>query len=149
MRDSGYPASVVRAVLAHNAHNPFVAQNTAGALANATQLPSWEQLLDAYARCVRITRKETETYTVDPSAFVEDAERALYTDYQEAATKTDGTVEAFVEQVRYLEPAINDFFDSVLVMVDDVAVRQNRLGLLQAIAALTDGIADLSELEGF
>jgi glycyl-tRNA synthetase len=37
----------------------------------------------------------------------------------------------------------------VLVMDEDQAVRENRLALLQHIANLTQGIADLSELEGF
>jgi glycyl-tRNA synthetase len=34
-------------------------------------------------------------------------------------------------------------------MAEEPAVRQNRLGLLQRIAALADGVADLSKLEGF
>jgi glycyl-tRNA synthetase len=37
----------------------------------------------------------------------------------------------------------------VLVMAEDSAVRSNRLGLLQRVAALSRGIADLSKLEGF
>jgi glycyl-tRNA synthetase len=46
-------------------------------------------------------------------------------------------------------PAINRFFDDVLVMAEDRALRENRLALLQRIAALTSGIADLQVLEGF
>jgi glycyl-tRNA synthetase beta subunit len=37
----------------------------------------------------------------------------------------------------------------VLVMADDPAVRQARLGLVQRVAALANGIADLSQLQGF
>jgi glycyl-tRNA synthetase len=37
----------------------------------------------------------------------------------------------------------------VLVMDDDKAIRENRLALLQRIAALADGVADMSKLEGF
>jgi glycyl-tRNA synthetase len=48
-----------------------------------------------------------------------------------------------------LIPPINRFFDDVLVMDEDLQVRANRLGLLQAIAALADGVADMSRLEGF
>jgi glycyl-tRNA synthetase len=46
-------------------------------------------------------------------------------------------------------PVINRFFDEVLVMVEDEKIRQNRLGMLQRIATLTDGIMDMSFLEGF
>ena len=44
---------------------------------------------------------------------------------------------------------INRFFTDVLVMAEDPAVRQARLALVQRIAALPDGIADLSQLQGF
>ena len=36
-----------------------------------------------------------------------------------------------------------------LVMADDLAVRKNRLGMLQRIADLAQGVADFSKLEGF
>jgi glycyl-tRNA synthetase len=37
----------------------------------------------------------------------------------------------------------------VLVMAEDKKVKENRLGLLQRIASLSNGIADLSNLDGF
>jgi glycyl-tRNA synthetase beta subunit len=46
-------------------------------------------------------------------------------------------------------PAISTFFDEVLVMAEDPALRANRLGLLQGIAGLAKGVADFSKLEGF
>jgi glycyl-tRNA synthetase beta subunit len=61
----------------------------------------------------------------------------------------DGMVEGLVASLRVLEPDIGRFFDAVLVMDEDTAVRQNRLALLQQIAYLAKGIADLSQLEGF
>jgi glycyl-tRNA synthetase beta subunit len=47
-----------------------------------------------------------------------------------------------------IEP-INTFFDEVLVMTEDKALRENRLALLQHIAGLTEGIVDLTKVEGF
>ena len=41
------------------------------------------------------------------------------------------------------------FFETVMVNAEDPAVRQNRLGLMQAISALQSGRVDLSELVGF
>ncbi|MBA3870903.1 MAG: hypothetical protein H0X30_17310 [Anaerolineae bacterium] len=46
-------------------------------------------------------------------------------------------------------PAITDFFNKVMVNVEDQAVRKNRIGLLQAISAMQHGRADLSHLSGF
>ncbi len=46
-------------------------------------------------------------------------------------------------------PSVNEFFDKVLVMADDKILKENRLGLLQKISGLANGVADLSKLEGF
>ena len=55
----------------------------------------------------------------------------------------------FLNAVTAMIPAVDQFFEDVLVMVDDEALRRNRLALLQGIAALADGVADMSRLEGF
>ncbi len=57
----------------------------------------------------------------------------------------DDLLNAFLPMI----PAVNRFFDEVLVMAEDEQVRSNRLGLLQRIANLTKGVVDLSYLEGF
>ena len=46
-------------------------------------------------------------------------------------------------------PAIDNFFEDVLVMAEHQNVRDNRLALLQRIANLAEGVADMSKLEGF
>jgi glycyl-tRNA synthetase len=56
---------------------------------------------------------------------------------------------ALIASLRGLVPAINRFFDDILVMAEDTQTRENRLALLQRIANLAEGMADLSELEGF
>ena len=66
-----------------------------------------------------------------------------------AQSSTFEEVDAFLNSVVKLIPAINEFFDNVLVMADDKILRENRLGMVQKIASLADGIADLSKLEGF
>jgi glycyl-tRNA synthetase beta chain len=58
-------------------------------------------------------------------------------------------VPALCKALAALEPVITSFFKNVLVMDDDLDIRQNRLALLQAISKLAVGIADLSQLEGF
>ena len=60
-----------------------------------------------------------------------------------------GDLDGFFHVFDPLIPLITDFFDNVLVMDEDLALRENRLGLLQMIAGLADGILDLTRLEGF
>ena len=149
LRDAGYSASVVKAVLAEQTHDPYVATRAAAALAEAIQSPDWETLLNAYARCVRITRPLKETYALRPGDLRLPEEQALAAALVEAEAAKDGTVETFVASLRALEAPITRLFDAVLIMDDDAAVRENRLALLQRVAGLAGGVADLSVLEGF
>jgi glycyl-tRNA synthetase len=149
LREQGHSPFVVKAILAELGHNPYVAAQTAVALSQAIASDEWPELLDAYARCVRITRKLTEQFALNPAAAILPAEKQLLAAYQQAASAQDGTLPTFVATLHDLRPAINTFFDEVLVMDEDTAVRHNRLALLQHIASLTDGLADLSQLEGF
>jgi glycyl-tRNA synthetase beta subunit len=67
----------------------------------------------------------------------------------EAGPRRPGSVEDFLEAFRPLVPAITAFFEDVLVMSEVPAERRNRLALVRRVAALAEGVADLSRLEGF
>ncbi len=149
LREHGIAASVVRAVLAEQGHNPYTASQAATELAEALTAPDWQEVLESYSRCVRITRQLQETLVVRPEALTMPAEKTLWTAYQAAAASQDGTVPRLVTALRAMVPVITTFFIDVLVMDEDLAVRNNRLALLQHIASLPRGIADLSYLEGF
>jgi glycyl-tRNA synthetase len=86
---------------------------------------------------------------VDEKLLAEKEEKDLYAAIQKAVSGQPSTVDEFLEIVVKLIPSINAFFDKVLVMAEDKKVKENRLGLLQKIASLSNGIADLSALDGF
>ena len=66
------------------------------------------------------------------------------------ATESAGpSIKSISNALDALEEPITRFFDDVLVMSDDEKQKRSRLGLVQHIAALPDGVADLSRLEGF
>ncbi|HFC09844.1 MAG TPA: glycine--tRNA ligase subunit beta [Chloroflexi bacterium] len=148
--EQGYRYDVVDAVLAAQGHNPARAAQAVRELNAWVQRKDWPQILPAYARCVRITRGQPR-YEVNPDAFVEDAERSLWQALQqaEATPRCPGSVDDFFAAFLPMKPAIERFFEDVLVMAEDETLRRNRLGLLQRIAALADGVADFSKLEGF
>ncbi|HAX68584.1 MAG TPA: glycine--tRNA ligase subunit alpha/beta [Anaerolineae bacterium] len=149
LKDMGYKYDLVDAVLAEQSANPAAAAWAVKQLQGWVMREDWSTILPGYARCVRITRDQTETFPIDESAFVEAEEKALYKAVQETVQMQPVTADEFVEMVVKLIPSINAFFDKVLVMAEDEKVRKNRLGLLQKIAALSKGIADLSKVEGF
>jgi glycyl-tRNA synthetase beta subunit len=146
------PHDIVQAVLAERGDNPWLALLTARDLVAAVARPDWSDILNAYARCVRIVRPIAERYTVQPNRFADPAEKALYAAYQQARTAiapTSTLAEAVTVLREVLVAPINTFFDKVLVMDKDDAIRQNRLALLQDIRDLTRGYADFSQLQGF
>jgi len=149
--DQGYRYDIVAAVMEAQGFNPAAVARGVKALSGWVARPDWNVILPAYSRCVRITRDQAQRFEVTPAAFQEKAEEQLYAALTaaEGAPRKAGSVEDFFAVLLPLIPAINQFFDAVLVMADDAAVRANRLGLLQRIAALAEGVADFSKLEGF
>jgi glycyl-tRNA synthetase len=151
--DMGHKYDVVDAVLAAQADNPAGAARAIQQLTAWVSRPDWSTILPGYARCVRIIRSAQTTdnrpLTTDKSKLVDEAEKALYATVQDKVHHQPATVDEFLTTVLAILPAINKFFDEVLVMADDPAVRQNRLALVGQIAALANGIADMSKLEGF
>ena len=148
---SGFRYDVVDAVLAEQSNNPASAHQACVELTKWLQHKEWETILPAYSRCVRITRDQKETFSIDETHFVDDTETNLFIAAKElkAAVINSPDVNGFFEALQPLVPAINVFFDNVLVMDEDPAIRQNRLGLLQMISRTTKGIIDLSYIEGF
>ena len=154
LMDMGYKYDVVDAILAAQANNPAGAARASGQLTAWVGRKDWDKILPAYARCVRITRDQKKRFTVKPTAFVEEAEKALYAATQKAQASlaespSTISVDDFLNAFLPMIPAVNRFFDDVLVMAEDKMLQENRLGLLQEIAALAEGAADLSKLEGF
>jgi glycyl-tRNA synthetase len=151
LEDQDWRHDVVESVLAEQSANPHRALVGIRELSVWVERPGWEQILDGFARCVRITRGEATVHELKLELLVEPEEKALWETYQAAAAKLteNGNVDEFLTAFEPILPAITAFFDKVLVMADDPAVRQNRLGLLQAIGAMQRGRADLSYLSGF
>ena len=151
LTDFGYRYDVVDAVLAEQQINPAGATRAVKELSDWVTRSNWNEVLQAYARCVRITRDQKVEYPINPAVFEEESEKELYNAIQnvEKAPRKAGSVEDLMQAFLPVLPAINNFFDKVLVMAEDQTVRANRLGLLQKVAGLTKGVADFSKLEGF
>lgn len=149
--EEGYSHDVVDAVLAEQGHNPAGAARNVKALAGWVAREDWQKILPAYARCVRITRDLEEVYPVVPEALAKAEEKALLDAIKtaRAVERKVGSVDDFLDAFLPMIPVINRFFDEVLVMAEDPMQRANRLGMLQMIAGMTDGVADFSRLEGF
>jgi glycyl-tRNA synthetase beta chain len=88
---------------------------------------------------------------VNPDLFVEKEERELHSTFSivqaNARSMTARGDYGRAQSIIFkLQPALNVFFDKVLVMDENKKVRQNRLGLLQSIQKMLAGIADYSQV---
>ncbi|HEY79816.1 MAG TPA: glycine--tRNA ligase subunit beta [Caldilineae bacterium] len=151
LRDEGFPHDVVEAVLAEQAWNPARARDAVVALSDAVAQPWWEDAFTAYARAKRIVRNLDQPYDLNSDAYTEPATKALHAAYEAATAKlaAQRDIPTLVQVLRDLQGPIDEFFENVLVMAEDEALRAARLALAQRIAALPDGLADLTKLRGF
>jgi glycyl-tRNA synthetase beta chain len=88
----------------------------------------------------------------DPSRLKDPAEHLLHTALLEAQAKVNGAVKAddypsALKEITGLKPAVDTFFDKVMVMVEDPALRENRVRLLTEIGALFAQVADFSKIQ--
>ena len=82
-----------------------------------------------------------------------DAERALFAQVQALSATTAAALAAAdyptaLQALAQLRPQVDAFFDGVMVMTDDAALRRNRLALLGLVAGLFSPIADFGRLQG-
>ncbi len=98
-----------------------------------------------------LTRSEMESAVFSDKLLIDPAETALATHSAHLDIHVEGHRKrreyvAALEQIATLRPHVDLFFDKVMVMVDDAALRRNRLGLIAAILNRFSTIADFSEL---
>jgi glycyl-tRNA synthetase len=149
--ENGFNHDVVDAVLTAKGQDPYAALLGVKELSDWVEREDWDQILPAFSRCVRITRDQAQRYQVDEDLLEMESEKLLYEALIQAERELSETdsVDAMLNAFLPMIPAVNRFFDEVLVMVEEKDLRQTRLALLQRIAALSDGVADFSCLEGF
>ncbi|MEA2093308.1 MAG: glycine--tRNA ligase subunit beta [Pseudomonadota bacterium] len=153
--DNDYDSDVFAAVLARQPVSPLDFDQRMRAVKAFRNLPESARLAAANKRIRNILRKaETaipETY--DTRLLQEDAEQALAA----AISALDAAVTPLFEQREYttalrklaaLQTPVDRFFDDVMVMTDDSALRDNRLALLNALSDLFLRVADISRLQG-
>ena len=114
------------------------------------QTPEFEALLTAFTRAANLSR-HASTDEIDSTLFVEDGELSLYQAWFRIKKEIirleqrDRIEQALLTAASLLEP-MGRFFEEVLVMVDDTAVRANRLALLKDIAATLRRFGDLDKI---
>jgi glycyl-tRNA synthetase beta chain len=152
----GLAYDVVNATLAADANDVVDAVARANALSKVRPSSDFESISIGFKRMKNILRQaeETKKRVAEPfnlSALHEEAERHLAAAIPDVAEKVNQLravkqYETALLEISRLRPAIDAFFDKVMVMVDDEALRASRLGLLQTLVREFSSIADFSEI---
>jgi glycyl-tRNA synthetase beta chain len=160
LRDQGARHDLVDAVFAlENQDDLLLIVRRVEALGQFLDSEDGKNLLAGYKRATNIIRieekKDNRHYTGAPQAklYHQPEEKALANAIESAETEAARAVEKedFVGAMRAmakLRPAVDAFFDKVTVNVDDKALRENRLKLLNQIREATRTVADFSKIEG-
>jgi glycyl-tRNA synthetase beta chain len=157
LRDAlGFKYDVVNAVLAAGSDDVVDAVARAAALSSVRSTADFEAISIAFKRMKNILRQAREarkqpSTTINANALKEDAERTLAGLLPETAKKVEALrgardYDTALSEIAKLRPAIDQFFDQVMVMVDDENLRANRLALLETLTREFSTIADFSEI---
>ena len=153
LREQDYSANQVDALLSLRPSRIDLVPAQMEAIRTFAALPEAEALATANKRIGNILRKnESEVApSVDRALLVDGAERELYAAVQELLPVVRDHVESgdYTSALRSLASArtcVDRFFDDVLVMADDGALRANRLALLRGLSEAMNQVADISKL---
>jgi glycyl-tRNA synthetase beta chain len=155
LRDAGYSANEVEAVLCMRPMRLDLVPHQLAAVRAFAGLPEAESLAAANKRVANILRqaaaKGESFQNAEAKMLKEPGERALFdalrTASQQAAPRFErGDFTGYLKTFAVLKTPVDAFFDTVMVMVDDSALRQNRLALLADLRQAMNRVADLSKL---
>jgi glycyl-tRNA synthetase beta chain len=149
--DKEYPFDVTDAVLSISFDELLDVQGRMDALRKAKGWKDFESIVIAFKRAMNILKGSPPKREINLSLFVEPAEQSLYQSFLNAKERIDQHLgkrdypSALLEMTQMKKP-IDEFFEGVMVMVEDEAIRDNRLALLDDIGKLFLRIADFSKL---
>jgi glycyl-tRNA synthetase beta chain len=151
--DDGVSADAFEAVLARRPESPYDFQRRVEAVGEFRRLPESESLAAAYKRISNLLKQApgAADRPVDVDLLQESAELSL----AQALGAMEGEVRSSLERRDYtgalrqlagLRTSVDRFFDHVMVLTEDRALRENRVALLRRLAVLFSEVADISRL---
>ncbi len=154
LEEEGISKDLVAAVLSVSGDNILDVWRRAHVVYRMKEAPDFESLAAAFKRVVNIIRKADPEDTVSPidsSLFEHASESALYDKFEAVKRSVDrhlhdGQVEEAFSEIAGMRPQVDAFFDDVMVMAKEDAIRKNRLALLKSISDLFARLADFSKI---
>ncbi|MEO7497101.1 MAG: glycine--tRNA ligase subunit beta [Massilia sp.] len=152
LRERGFSPNEVEAVLAQNPDRLDDIVQRLDAVQAFAALPESASLAAANKRITNILKKtEAAIGAVSDELLVEPAEKALAASVARVRPEVDaafagGDFTGTLKTLAQLRDDVDGFFNDVMVMADDVALRNNRLALLSQLHGMMNRVADISKL---
>jgi glycyl-tRNA synthetase beta chain len=152
LRERGFSPNEVEAVLAQNPDRVDDVVQRLEAVQAFAALPESASLAAANKRITNILKKtEAPAGGVQPALLQEDAERKLADAIERVRPEVDaafarGDFAGTLKTLAQLRDAVDAFFNDVMVMADDLQLRNNRLALLSSLHGMMNRVADISKL---
>jgi glycyl-tRNA synthetase beta chain len=152
LKDQGYSTLQIDSVLSMGPTSLAVVLQQLEAVKAFQALPEAESLAAANKRVANILKQaQAKGETFAAGELKEPAEKALQDAIQTAAAKAKALYEkgdytGYLKSFAVLKAPVDTFFDKVMVMVDDKALRSSRLALLRDLREAMNRVADLSKL---
>lgn len=150
LQAKGIPGDVIESVIG-TFDDPVDTLQRAHALSSVRKEPWFEPICAASKRVENILKKAATQAAVDPKLLAQDEEKALHKAFSAMeqpflAHTASGRYTEALKLLAGLKEPIDSFFDKVLVMSEDVAVRENRVALLKGLVSLFDKVAKFSKI---
>ncbi len=152
LRERGFAPNEIEAVVAQQPDTLDNIVERLNAVKAFAALPEAESLAAANKRITNILKKTAATTgAVQPALLVEAAEQSLFRDMQAAQPQVDaafaqGDFAGTLKALAHLRDSVDGFFNDVMVMAEDEALRNNRLALLSTLHGMLNRVADISKL---
>jgi glycyl-tRNA synthetase beta chain len=149
--DKEYPFDATDAVLSISFDELLDVQGRIDALRKAREWKDFESIVIGFKRAVNILKGSPAKREINSSLLAEPAEQNLYQSFFRAKEKitlhlNKRDYHAALLEMTQMKRPIDEFFEGVMVMVEDERIRDNRLALLDEIGKLFLRIADFSKL---
>ena len=145
-----YPYDAIDAVLSANIDSLVDVRQKVVALSDLKKQPYFEPLAITFRRVVSILNEESDG-DIQTSLLSEPAEKKLYDEYRRVKEPVEKHLSKkqfpqALEKIVEIKETVDEFFEHIMVMTKEDALRKNRLRLLKHISLLFSNIADFSKI---
>lgn len=144
LKDDGVRVDIINAVTKNNNADTTATMVAAKVLQAHVDDANFREGVEALTRVARLTSKNPTAAVVDTALFENEAEKTLFA---EISAFTARSADERLVKLLALQPEIDAYFDVTMVMVNDAAVKNNRLATLALVSQESEQLANFMELD--